>query len=162
MTSATSARTFTPKALYRFLAVAETVTWTLLIIGMIAKYAFQFDALVFPFGLTHGTVFVAYGATQILVGVNQRWSAKRILLGILTAIVPYATIPWERSLERKHALEGAWRTEASDDPRDAKGIDPLFRWAISHPILLGIIVVVAVAIVVTALLQLGPPTGWFD
>lgn len=162
MTSATSARTFSPKQLYRFLAVAETVTWTLLIIGMIAKYGFQFDGLVFPFGLAHGTIFVAYGATQILVGLNQRWSAGRILLGIVTAIVPYATIPWERSLERKQALDGHWRTEASDDPRDAKPIDRLFRWAISHPILLGIIVIVAVAIVVTVLLQLGPPTGWFN
>ncbi|WP_405219346.1 DUF3817 domain-containing protein [Agrococcus sp. Ld7] len=161
MTSATTDRAFTPKRLYRFLAVAETITWTLLIIGMIGKYAFDFDGLLFPFGLTHGTAFVAYGATQILVGLNQRWSVRRILLGIVTAIVPYATIPWERSLERKQALDGPWRTEASDDPRDAKGIDPLFRWAISHPILLGLIVVIAVGAVVTVLLQLGPPTEWF-
>ncbi|WP_347755785.1 DUF3817 domain-containing protein [Agrococcus sp. ProA11] len=158
----TTSTGFTPKRLYRFLAVAETITWTLLIIGMIGKYGFDFDGLLFPFGLTHGTVFVAYGATQILVGLNQRWSAGRILLGIVTAIVPYATIPWERSLERKQALDGRWRTEASDDPRDARPLDRLFRWAIGHPVLLGVIVIVAVGAVVAVLLQLGPPTEWID
>ena len=74
MTSATASATgLTPRRLYRFLAVAEAITWTLLITGMVLKYAFDFDALAFPFGFAHGTVFVAYGATQILVGVNQRW-----------------------------------------------------------------------------------------
>jgi integral membrane protein len=158
----TTAEGLTPKRLYCFLAIAETITWTLLIIGMVAKYGFRFDALAFPFGLTHGTVFVAYGATQILVGLNQRWTAGRILLGIVTAIVPYATIPWERSLERKRALDGPWRRQPSDDPRDASPIDRLFRWAITHPILLAVLVGAAVAAVVTVLLQLGPPTGWFD
>lgn len=163
MSAETAAPTgLTPKHLYRFLAVAETITWTLLIIGMIAKYGFGFDALVFPFGLTHGTVFVAYGATQILVGLNQRWSTKRILLGIVTAIVPYATIPWERVLERERALDGPWRTQASDDPRDATVVDRLFRWGITHPVLLAVIMLAAVGAVIAVLLQLGPPTEWFD
>ncbi len=150
-----------PKRVYRFLAIAEAITWTLLIIGLIAKYAFQVDALVPVAGSLHGFVFLSYGAMQLVVGRNQRWSAGTTLLGIVTAVVPYATIPWERRLERRGALEGAWRTEATDDPRDATGIDRAFRWGVRHPILLVVVALVLVAIVFTVLLNAGPPTEWF-
>src|SRR5699024_12784862 len=37
----TSTSDLTPRRLYRILAVAETVTWTLLILGMIGKYILE-------------------------------------------------------------------------------------------------------------------------
>lgn len=151
-----------PKRVYRFLAIAEAVTWTLLIIGLVAKYGFQADALVPITGSLHGFVFLSYGAMQLVVGRNQRWSTGTTLLGILTAVIPYATIPWERRLERRGALDGAWRTEASDDPRDATAIDRAFRWGVRHPILLVAVALVLVAIVFVVLLNAGPPTEWFD
>ena len=150
-----------PKRVYRFLAIAEAVTWTLLIVAMIAKYGFEVDALVPIAGPIHGFVFLSYGAMQIVVGVNQRWSIARILTGILTAVIPYATIPWERRLERRRALEGPWRTQPSDDPRDATAIDRAFRWGVGHPILLVAAAVAVVAVVFVVLLNAGPPSEWF-
>ncbi|MEV7528345.1 DUF3817 domain-containing protein [Agrococcus sediminis] len=162
MTPATaSAAGLTPKRAYRFLAIAEAVTWTLLIVAMVAKYAFQVDALVPIAGPIHGFVFLAYGAMQLVVGRNQRWAAGTVLLGIATAVVPYATIPWERRLARRGALEGAWRTEATDDPRDASPLDRAFRWGIAHPVLLVAIALVLVAAAFAALLTAGPPDEWF-
>ena len=79
----------------------------------------------------------------------------------MTAVIPYATIPWERRLVRRGLLEGGWRTEASDDPRDARWIDRLFRWAINHALLLVIALVILVAILFFVLLNAGPPTEWF-
>ncbi|SFS08180.1 integral membrane protein [Agrococcus baldri] len=159
--SRTTSSRLAPKRIYRFLAIAEAVTWTLLIIAIIAKYAFQLDTLVPIAGPIHGFVFLSYGAMQLVVGHNQRWSAGTVLLGIVTAIVPYATIPWERRLERRGMLEGDWRMQATDDPRDQRPIDRLFRWAINHAVLLVIAVVILVAIVFFLLLQAGPPTEWF-
>lgn len=150
-----------PKRLYRFLAIAEAITWTLLIAAMIARYAFQVDALVPIAGPIHGFVFIAYGAMQLVVGRNQRWSTGTTLLGILTAVIPYATIPWERRLERRGALEGAWRTAAGDDPRDATAIDRAFRWGLRHPILLVAVALLLVALVFVVLLNAGPPSEWF-
>ena len=161
-TRATTAPTgLAPKRVYRFLAIAEAVTWTLLIIGLVAKYGFQVDALVPIAGSLHGFVFLSYGAMQLVVGRNQRWSVGTTLLGIVTAVIPYATIPWERRLERRGALEGGWRTEATDDPRDATAIDRAFRWGVGHPILLVVVALVLVAIVFTVLLNAGPPSEWF-
>lgn len=161
MTAATTTTGLTPKRLYRFLAIAEAITWTLLIIAMIAKYAFQVDALVPIAGPIHGFVFLSYGAMQLIVGHNQHWRASTVLLGIVTAIVPYATIPWERRIERQGLLEGGWRTEATDDPRDARWIDRLFRWGINHVLLMAVIVVAVVAVLFFVLLNAGPPSEWF-
>lgn len=162
MTSATASATgLTPKRLYRALAVAEAITWTLLIVALIAKYGFSWDALVPIAGSVHGFVFLSYGAMQLVVGHNQRWSIGTVLLGIVTAVVPYATIPWERRIERKGMLEGSWRTEPTDDPRDARWIDGAFRWGIGHPVLLLVIALALVAVAFAVLVNAGPPTEWF-
>lgn len=158
---ADTAAGLSPKRLYRFLAIAEAVTWTLLIVAMVAKYGFELDALVPIAGSIHGFVFLSYGAMQLVVGHNQRWPLGTVALGVLTAVIPYATIPWERRLVRRGALEGGWRTEPTDDPRDRRWIDRAFRWGITHPLLLGAIALVAVAIVFAVLLNAGPPTEWF-
>lgn len=160
-TGRTAGRT-TPKRLYRFLAIAEAITWTLLIIAMIAKYGFEIDALVPIAGPIHGFVFLSYAAMQLVVGHNQRWRLGTVALGVLTAVIPYATIPWERRLVRSGALEGHWRTEPTGEPGDDRWIDRAFRWGITHPIPLAVIVLVLVAIVFAALLTAGPPTEWFD
>jgi integral membrane protein len=151
----------TPKRLYRALAIAEAITWTLLIAALIAKYGFMWDALVPVAGSLHGFVFLSYGAMQLVVGHNQRWPLGAVVLGIVTAVVPYATIPWERRIERRRLLDGGWRTRASDDPRDARWIDRAFRWGITHPVLLLVIALALVAVVFAALLNAGPPSEWF-
>ncbi|SDR93767.1 DUF3817 domain-containing protein [Agrococcus carbonis] len=165
MTAAATTTTSTglsPKRLYRILAIAEAITWTLLIAAMIAKYGFEIEWPMPIAGSLHGFVFLSYGAMQLVVGHNQRWRAGTVLLGIVTAVIPYATIPWERRIERRGLLEGAWRTEPSDDPRDRRWIDRLFRWGINHALLLTIAVLAVVAIVFVVLLNAGPPTAWFD
>ena len=162
-TPATSQQSkITPKRLYGFFATAEMFTWALLISGMIAKYAFEFDALMFPFGLTHGAVFVSYAVTAGVVGLNQRWKFGLILGAVTLAIVPFATLPLDRWLAKRNKLEGHWRTEETDDPRDKMFIDRALRFALKHSIFTLLVLAVAVAAVVTVLLQLGPPTEWFN
>ncbi len=158
--ASTSTSGLTPARLYRALALAETVTWTLLIIAMVLKYAAGQQWVMFPAGITHGLVFVSYAATALLVGLNQRWHPGQVVVAIATAIIPFATIPCDRSLERRGMLTGPWRTQASDDPRDQHVVDRLLRWGLRNPVLLAVIIIAAVAVVVTVLLQLGPPTQW--
>lgn len=153
-------RGLSPKLLYRIVSVAEACTWTLLILALILRATGVAD-LVFPAGLTHGFVFVAYGATALLVSHNQRWRPGPTLIAIVSAIVPFATIPVDLWLDRSGRLEGDWRRESGDDPRDQSWIDRLFRWVVNHPLLGLLIALAAITIVVVILLQLGPPTEWF-
>lgn len=150
-----------PKRLYAVVATAEMFTWGLLIIGMIGRYGFEFDALMFPVGLAHGTAFVAYALVSGVVGLNQRWRFGTVVGAVALAIVPFATLPFDRWLNRRGMLKGGWRTEATDDPRDRSIVDRFLRFWLRHPIALLVTLVVAVTVIVVVLLQLGPPTQWF-
>ena len=148
-----------PKRLFRTLALAEAVTWTILIVAMILKYAGGIEAAVLIGGSIHGFVFLAYAFQAVLVGVNQRWSVGLIAFAVLTAIVPYATIPFEMWLMRHGRLDGDWRRETSEHPADESWVNRMLRWFLARPVLLTGLAVVGVAAVFAALLVVGPPGG---
>ncbi len=153
----------TPKKLFIFFASAEAVTWTLLLGALLTRTFVEVpSALVTVVGGTHGAVFLGYGVTAALVGVNQRWKLGRIVGGIALAVVPYATVPFERAAIRRGLVEGGWRTTATSDPRDAHWFDRLFRWFIARPIVLILTMLVVVAAIFTILVSVGPPTEWFS
>ena len=152
-----------PKQLFLLFAKGEAVTWTLLISALIIRAAGDpIPHVVTIAGSIHGAVFLGYAVTALLVGINQRWSFGRLALAVGLAIVPFATIPFERRLVATSSLDGAWRTAKSEDPRDAFFIDAIFRWFIARPIVLLAVLLVAVPAVFAFLLFLGPPTQWFE
>jgi integral membrane protein len=148
-----------PKRLFRALAFAEAVTWTILIVAMILKYAAGVDAAVLVGGSIHGVVFLAYAFAAVLVGVNQRWHPGLIAFAVLTAIVPYATVPFELWLVRRGRLEGEWRREAGEHPADGHWVNRMLRWFLARPVLLTVVAVIGIAVVFSALLVIGPPGG---
>jgi integral membrane protein len=148
----------TPRLFFRTVAIAEAITWTLLIAGMILKYGLDAgDIWVRIGGSIHGFVFIAYAMSSVLIGVNQRWKPGLIVLGVVTAVIPYATIPFDIWLDRSGRLDGPWRRVAGDDPRDAHWINRLLRWMLNHPVILILIFVVALVAIFAALLIAGPP-----
>ena len=151
----------TPKKLYKTLAFAEAVTWTLLIAGLAVKATVGApQTLLTIVGGIHGLVFLTYATISALVGVNQRWGLFRTALAVALAIVPYATIPFERSVEKRGRLQGEWRKTTSEDPRDGLLVDRLYRWFLNRPALLVIALIAVVAAIFAALLIVGPPGGW--
>ena len=141
------------------LAVAEVVSWTLLIVGLIVRSTAGLAVAVTIGGGIHGFVFLAYGATAVLVAKNQRWRAWPATVAIASAIVPYATIPAEIWLHRTGRLAGAWRLEQSDDPRDRARHDRLMRALLRRPGVLVILIAVLVVVIFAVLLVVGPPGG---
>lgn len=149
-----------PRLFYRTVAIAEAVTWTLLITGMILKYGANLGGLpVLIAGSIHGFVFITYALTAVLVGINQRWSIKLIVLAVCTAVVPYATIPFDIWLNRNRRLVGHWHTEETDDPRDATWVRRFLRWLLRRPALLVTLFVVGVVVIMAVMLLAGPPGG---
>ncbi|MCK2030395.1 DUF3817 domain-containing protein [Microbacterium sp. 22179] len=149
----------TPDRLYRVLAIAEAITWTLLIGAIIARALGAPGIVVTIGGGIHGFVFLAYGATALLVAVNQRWHVGVAILAVASAVVPYATIPMEIWLHRTGRLAGAWRLEATDDPRDRRWYDRLMRWFLRRPVVLVLLLAVAIVALYVILLIAGPPGG---
>jgi len=152
-----------PKSIYKFFATGEAITWGLLISALISRALGDLiPHAVTIAGSIHGAMFLSYCVVAVLVGLNQRWALGKIAGAVALAIVPFATVPFDRRLLRQNALEGTWRTVPSDDPRDKGFIDRLFRWFIARPVLLILLIVLVLPAIFAFLLFLGPPTEWFD
>ncbi|MEY3888908.1 MAG: hypothetical protein RLZZ90_917 [Actinomycetota bacterium] len=151
---------FSPAKLYKAFALGEGVTWTLLISALIIRALVDSPPILLTVvGSIHGTVFLGYGVIASLVGVNNRWGLGRTVLAVLLAIVPFATIPFERYVERSGKLDGAWRRTATADPRDSHWFDRLYRWFLNRPALFALVLLLAVAAIFITLITLGPPGG---
>ncbi|WP_246956878.1 DUF3817 domain-containing protein [Brachybacterium sp. Marseille-Q7125] len=149
----------TPSRLYRVLAIAEAITWTLLLLGMALKYLLQITELgVRIGGGLHGFVFLSYVVVTVLVAVDQKWRPMDLLAGLGSAIIPYLTIPFERSAVRRGLLGSSWRLRAEPGRTAPEKVAAL---ALRHPLLAAIIALVVVSIVFSLLLMAGPPTEWF-
>ncbi|WP_022869747.1 DUF3817 domain-containing protein [Yaniella halotolerans] len=149
----------TPRQFFRFFAIAEVFSWTLLIGGLILRATQGWDLAVTIGGGVHGFVFLSYGATAVLMSKNQRWSPGVAAVSIITAAIPYATIPVDIWLHRTGRLDGDWRRTPTEDPRDHTWHDRLLRWIIHHPLLSIVIILALVVALYVTLLILGPPVG---
>ena len=150
----------TPSRLYRVLALAEVVTWTLLLAGMLLKYGLEAtDVLVRIGGGLHGFTFLAYVVTAGLVAVDQRWKLTDLALGVGSAVIPYLTVPFERSARRRGLLGDSWQLREQPG-RTAP--EKLVALALRHPLPAALLTLLVLGIVFSGLLVLGPPTQWFS
>nr|WP_206687570.1 DUF3817 domain-containing protein [Microbacterium yannicii] len=145
--------------MFRALAIAEAISWTLLIAGLILRATTGWALGVTIGGGIHGFVFLSYGATAILVALNNRWRAWPTVVALVSAVIPYATIPAELWLQRSGRLAAAWRLEPTDDPRDRTWYDRLMRWFLRRPWVLATLIAVALVVLFVVLLIVGPPGG---
>jgi integral membrane protein len=151
----------TPKAILETFALIEMITWAVLITAIIARETIGLAPNIFFIaGATHGFAFIGYSVTAVLVAVNQRWPMARGATAVMLAIVPFATVPFEKYLEKRNQLDGEWRTEKSNNPLDKTKFDQLFRWFINHPVILVLSLVVFGIGLFSVLLWIGPPGQW--
>jgi integral membrane protein len=146
-----------PRTLFRLVAVAEAVTWAFLLLGMFLKYVTRStEALVPPAGAVHGFVFLCFVVTLVFVWINQRWSPATGLLGLASAIVPFATVPYEWWIERRGQLAGAWRlAPGAETPRNP--LERVQAWVLRSPLAALLVAVVGISVVFSVLLFVGPP-----
>jgi integral membrane protein len=148
----------TPRTIFRLVAIAEAITWTLLIAGLVLRATTGWALGVTIGGGIHGFVFLAYAATALLVGIDRRWSPGLVVLAVAAAVIPYATIPLELSLARRGRLDGDWRLDP-DAAGDRTPLDALVRWFLRRPVLLLVVAAVVLVAIFTVLLLIGPPGG---
>jgi integral membrane protein len=146
-----------PLLLFRRVAIAEAVTWALLLAGMFLKYVTATTELgVRVFGMAHGVVFVAYCLATLVVAVDQRWSRGRLLLGLVSSVPPFATVAFDRYAERRGALASSWRLAAGAPSGPAERV---VAWLLRHPRRGAVTGLVGVAALTGLALLVGPPTG---
>ncbi|MGB0099436.1 MAG: DUF3817 domain-containing protein, partial [Nocardioides sp.] len=143
--------------LFRRVAIAEAITWALLLTGMFLKYVTETTELgVQVFGMVHGVVFIAYCLTTVLVAIDQRWTAGRLLLGLAAAIPPFFTVVFDRYAERRGALGDTWRLRGS---APVGVVERSAAWLIRNPLRGALAGAVAVVALTGVALLAGPPVG---
>ncbi|WP_101523337.1 DUF3817 domain-containing protein [Nocardioides houyundeii] len=144
-----------PTTLYRRVAVAEAITWALLLLGMFLKYVTETtEVMVRIGGMIHGAVFLAYCLTTVLVAVDQRWSLKNVVLGLLCAVPPFVTVWFERYAEKRGLLDSRWRLR---DEAPSGLLERLAAWLVRKPLQGLVVGVVAVAVLFAGAMLAGPP-----
>lgn len=146
----------TPRLLFRTLATAEAFTWAGLITALILRATGVTEAAVPIAGGIHGFVFLSYCAVTVFVWVNQRWGWGTGLLGLALAIIPFATVPFELSLDKKGRLAGPWRLRPGGD-QPSGFVEHVQAWVLRNLVLATVLVVALVVVVFGVLLWLGPP-----
>ncbi len=144
----------TPRSLFRGLAISEAITWALLLTGMFLKYVTETTELgVRIFGMVHGVVFIAYGLVSLVVAIDQRWSVGRTVLGLVAAVPPFATLPFEVYADRRGLLGHAWLSRQDSPTAPHRAV----CWLLRHHRLAAGLFVVAVAGLTGVALVAGPP-----
>lgn len=153
-----------PRTLYRVFATAEMFTWALLILAMVLKYSGATEVLMPAAGGAHGFVFLCYCVVTVGVWINQRWSAGRGAAAVLLAAVPFATLPFERSLARRGEPDATWRlVDGRTGDLGPRGFwESLEAWVLRNVILAAVVTAGVVVVVFSLLLMAGPPGEWFD
>lgn len=146
-----------PQRLFRIVAVAEAVTWAVLLGGMFLKYVTDTTELGVKIGgPLHGAVFIAYCLTTVVVGVDQKWKAGRILTGLAAAVPPFVTVWFDLAAERRGWFGADWRLRTATPSNLA---ERLIRWLITKPLQGLAAAAVAVAVLFGVALIAGPPVG---
>lgn len=90
---------------FRVAAIAEAVSWVLLLAGMFVKRVLDASEVgVQVFGPVHGAVFVAYVLVALLAWRVLRWTPATGLLALAASVPPLVTIWFERWAQRTGKL----------------------------------------------------------
>ncbi len=90
---------------FRVVAVAEAVSWALLLAGMFVKWVLRTSEIgVQLAGPVHGAVFVAYVVVTLVTWRVLRWDAGTALLALAAAVPPLTTVWFERWATRTGRL----------------------------------------------------------
>lgn len=79
---------------FRFIAIAEALSWVGLLVGMYFKYLGtpETELGVKIFGPIHGGIFIAFVVAALLVGIAHRWGPVTWLMALLGSIVPLGSV----------------------------------------------------------------------
>ncbi len=103
------------RALYAIGLAEGTSFLVLLLIAMPLKYLAGQPESVRVVGAVHGGLFLIYVGAVLLAALLSRWKWTRVLLGLISSVVPLGPFFFDASLKREiAALE---RAKLSANPR---------------------------------------------
>lgn len=104
--------------IFRVLALAEALSWAALLAGMYFKWIAKTTELgVEIAGPIHGALFIGYGLTALVLWRQQRWPFLVALSAGFSAVLPFATVLFER-----WAADRGYLTPAGATPDERQAV----------------------------------------
>ncbi|MFW0790028.1 DUF3817 domain-containing protein [Gordonia sp. CPCC 205333] len=108
----------TPAKRFRFVAIAEAITWLALLIAMFFKWVLGHEEAVAIPGMVHAVVFVVFCVVALLTAWQLKWNLKVTALALVSSIPPFGTLVFEWWAARNGHL-AELSTDNSDDATTA-------------------------------------------
>jgi integral membrane protein len=90
---------------FRAVAIAEAVSWVLLLAGMFVKWVLRTSELgVQLAGPVHGAVFIGYVVVSLLAWRVLGWAPRTALLALVASVPPLCSVWFERWASRTGRL----------------------------------------------------------
>ncbi|WP_284652190.1 DUF3817 domain-containing protein [Flavobacterium terrisoli] len=89
--------------LFKFIAISEGISYLVLFFNMLVIKPTNMDlykTLLFPIGMAHGLLFIAYVVLALAIFKKQNWSLKELFLVELASLLPFATFYVEKKYVR--------------------------------------------------------------
>lgn len=86
----------------RWIALAEALSYLLLLVAVVAKRGFDQPEGVSVMGPIHGMLFLAYIGLVLLARDELRWGARQTIVAILASVVPFGSLAVERRMIPGH------------------------------------------------------------
>lgn len=112
----------TPAKRFRFVAVAEAITWAALLVAMYFKWVEGHESAVRIPGMVHGIVFLAFVAVSFLTARALKWNLITLGLALVSSLPPFGTLVfewWARRSGRLAELSAAVQEPAGDRDGEA-------------------------------------------
>ncbi len=85
----------------RIAALAETVSYLVLLVAVVVKYAADSPGGVSAAGPVHGVIFLAYAGLVLLHRDELRWDVARTAFALAAAVLPFGGLLVERRYLRQ-------------------------------------------------------------
>lgn len=94
-----------PLGRFRKVALAEGVSFILLLMAMPFKYMYDMPQGVKVIGWIHGFLFILYMIMLLNVKLSNKWSIKKSFVAFLASLIPFGTFVLDRSLRKEEAAQ---------------------------------------------------------
>jgi integral membrane protein len=92
---------------FRIIAILEGISYLVLFANMLLvkpNAPELYHSLLFPIGMTHGLLFMAYIVLALLVGAQLKWKSNPLWIVLIASIIPFGTFYIEKKyLTQKQA-----------------------------------------------------------
>lgn len=100
---------------FKIAAFLEGLGWLMLLTAMYLKYGTDFGPKgVQIAGPIHGVFFIAYVLTTLKLWQDHEWPMKEFILGLVSSVIPFMTVWFEKHAEKNGLLAPAVPTHSND------------------------------------------------